>query len=81
MNMNLLIVDDQASVVQGLSCGISWKMMGFEHVYKAYNAQEARALFRKHEIQIMLCDIEMPGENGIMLLKIVAGRAGQWQCQ
>ena len=46
--MNLLIVDDQASVVEGLSRGIAWKMMGFENVYTAYNAAEAREILKKH---------------------------------
>lgn len=78
--MNLLIVDDQASVVQGLSYGISWKMMGFDNIYKAYNAAEAKEILKRNEVQIMLCDIEMPGENGIKLLNWIHGEGIDTEC-
>ena len=78
--MNLLIVDDQASVVEGLSRGIAWKMMGFENVYTAYNAAEAREILKKHEISVMLCDIEMPVENGLALLGWMRGEKMETEC-
>lgn len=78
--MNLLIVDDQASVVEGLSRGIAWKMMGFENVYTAYNAAEAREILKKYEIQVMLCDIEMPVENGLSLLGWMRGEQMETEC-
>ena len=78
--MNLLIVDDQASVVQGLSRGIAWKMMGFEHVYTAFNAAEAREILKKAEIAVMICDIEMPVENGLSLLGWMRGEQMETEC-
>lgn len=63
--MNLLIVDDQIYVVAGIRDGISWERLGIHEIYTAYSAQEAKAVFRQHSIDIMLCDIEMPGENGL----------------
>lgn len=69
--MNLLIVDDQTSVVNGIVKGISWKLIGITNVYTAFNAFEAKLVLKEHRIDIMLCDIEMPIENGIQLLKWV----------
>lgn len=65
--MNLLIVDDQIYVVAGIRNGIAWERLGIHEVYTAYSTQEAQAVFEGHRIDIMLCDIEMPGENGLEL--------------
>lgn len=69
--MNVLIVDDQTSVVNGLIKGVHWENTEIlrEQVYTAYNAYEAKEILLKEVIDIMICDIEMPRENGLMLLK------------
>ena len=36
--MNLLIVDDQPLVTDGLEQGIPWESLGFRNIFKAYNA-------------------------------------------
>ncbi len=66
--MTILIVDDQISVVSGLFSGIDWKKIGIQKVLKAYSANEAKEIFKRHDIDILLCDIEMPVEDGISLL-------------
>ena len=67
--MNLLIVDDQIHVIHGLEKGIDWREAGFERVYTALNAIEARQIIRAYPIDVMLCDIEMPFENGLSLIR------------
>lgn len=69
--MTLLVVNDVELTVQFLTEKISWNEYGISEVYKAYNASEARACLTSAEIDILLCDIEMPGENGIELLRWV----------
>ena len=59
--MNILIVDDQIYVVAGIRKEICWEKLGIQEVFTAYSAQEARMVFEQHRIDIMLCDIEMPG--------------------
>jgi two-component system response regulator YesN len=66
--MNILIIDDQVRVVNGLLKGIDWNRIGITNVYKAYNVFEAKALFNNISIDLLLTDIEMPGENGIDLV-------------
>lgn len=63
--MELLIVDDQQSAAKGLIEGINWSALGIDKVASAQNAMEARLYFQNSAPQIMLCDIEMPVENGI----------------
>ena len=66
--MNVLIVDDQINVVSGVMFGVHWDRLGIEQVYKAYNAYEAKQVLHEKKVDIMLCDIEMPVENGLSLL-------------
>jgi two-component system response regulator YesN len=67
--MKLLIVDDQTYVVQGLRYGIDWKSEGFQEIDTALNAIEARQILKEKSVDIMLCDIEMPFENGLSLIR------------
>ena len=78
--MRLLIVDDQTSVVQGLVCGIDWNALGITRVFEAYNAFEAREVLAKENIDILLCDIEMPAQSGLDLLHWVRGVNIELEC-
>ena len=70
-DINLLLVDDEIAMVQILLKSICWKKLGISQVYFAYNAQEARKIILQKSIKIIICDIEMPQENGIQFLKWV----------
>lgn len=65
--MTILIIDDQISVVNGLKTGVHFEKLGIKEVYTALNAEEAREVIENHRVDLMLCDIEMPGENGLEL--------------
>lgn len=67
--MKLLIVDDQISVAQGLLRCTDWAAEGFACVETAYNVIDAKTSLLRQQAQVMLCDIEMPMENGLELLK------------
>lgn len=67
--MKLLIVDDQISVAQGLLHCTDWAGEGFDCVETAYNVIDAKTSLLRREAQVMLCDIEMPVESGLDLLK------------
>lgn len=78
--MNLLIIDDQTSVVNGLQKGVNWRRAGVRQVFVAYNAREAKAVFAGQAVDIMLCDIEMPTENGLELYKWVRESGYDVEC-
>lgn len=70
-HMIVLIVDDQTSVINGILSGIDWEHIQVDKVLKAYNAFEAREILSSGMVDIMLCDIEMPAENGLSLFRWV----------
>lgn len=63
--MNVLILDDEVLSVEFMLDQVRWKECGVDEVLTAYNAEEARDILQQKPIDIILCDIEMPGENGI----------------
>lgn len=65
--MNILIVDDQSSIINGLMAGVHFQELGFDIVRSATSTREALKIFEQLPIDVLLTDIEMPGENGLVL--------------
>ena len=66
--MRILLVDDEEDILEGMLAGIDFAALGFDWVYTASSAQEAREILEKEPVDILLTDIEMPGESGLELL-------------
>lgn len=64
----MLLVDDEASVVDSLAETIPWHTVGIDHVFKAYSGIEALEILKTNSIDIMISDIRMPEMNGLQLL-------------
>lgn len=71
--MKVLLVDDQERILKAMERLVDWKKLGVDQVYTADSAATAREVLDTHPVDIMLTDIEMPGEDGICLQK--------WQAQ
>lgn len=67
--MNLLMVNDAIATVQAMKEEIPWENYGIQKVYTAYNVAEGQSVIQSATIDILLCDIEMPGEYGIALIR------------
>ena len=67
--MKLLIVDDDIYSISGLKNGVNWEKTGITQVYEATHVNQAKNIFLSENIDILLCDIEMPGKSGIELLE------------
>lgn len=78
--MTLLIVDDEMITIQGMLDGVRWTWCGISTVLTANSAEQAKEIFTDNEVDILLCDIEMPGENGIELLRWVRSNFKEIQC-
>lgn len=63
--MTVLILDDQPHVIAGLMLGVHWEKCGITRILKATSAQEARRRMESTQVDILLCDIEMPSESGL----------------
>lgn len=70
--MNLLIVDDQKDVQESLSKMLAYiPSMIVESIFTADSVPAARECLRQKEIDIVLLDIAMDGEDGFCLLKTI----------
>ena len=65
--MNLLLVDDQTSVLEGMLNGVDFESLGYTKVYTAVNAADAIKICEENSIMVLVTDIEMPGQSGIEL--------------
>jgi DNA-binding response OmpR family regulator len=63
--MRILIVDDEPLVAETLT--LIFRRNGFDAV-KANDADEALSLVRQTPPDLVLCDIDMPGRDGISLM-------------
>ena len=69
--MNLLIVDDEVVTTEVLKEKLDREYLGIEEIYTAYNVATAEKILRQKEIEVILCDVEMPQANGLELLNWV----------
>lgn len=72
--MNVLVLDDQYDVVQGVLQGVNWASLGVRHAYPAYSVEDACAFLRDQTIHVLLCDIEIPPRSGFEVLSWIQER-------
>lgn len=74
--LRLLIVDDEATIVEGLHAVFTSDRRFDElDVLKAYSATEALEWLSEVKVDIVLTDVSMPGLNGI---ELVSRMASEW---
>lgn len=78
--MKILVVDDQPDVVAGILDGVNWRALHVEKAYSALSAAEAKDLLLREKIDILLCDIEMPGESGLSLVVWLQKQGRETKC-
>lgn len=78
--MNLIIINDEVVAIDAMKREIDWSLYGIEEVFVAFDAEEAKKKILGNPIDIMLCDIEMPGDNGIQLLQWVRSKKMDIDC-
>lgn len=78
--MKLLMVNDEVLTVETMKTDIPWKQYGIDDVFTAYDTEAAKACISANTIDLMLCDIEMPGENGIAMLRWVRENKKEIEC-
>ncbi|NRG28254.1 response regulator [Bacillus circulans] len=66
--MNVLVVDDDCFVVTLLKEKVNWEGLEIEQVYTARNIRQAKNIFKKQNIHLLISDIEMPLGSGLELL-------------
>lgn len=66
---NILLVDDEADVLQAMKKKIDWEAMGFCLAGTAENGQEALEMAEQLHIDVVMTDIKMPYMDGLTLCK------------
>ena len=64
--MRILVVDDEPLVAQTL--GLIFRQSGFDAI-TVLSADQALVSFRESPPDLVLCDIDMPGRDGISLMR------------
>lgn len=64
----VLIVDDQYFALLGLQQGMDWSALSVSDVCLAENVDQAIAVLEQQPVDLLICDIEMPGRSGLELL-------------
>ena len=64
----VLIVDDEAIIVEGLSQVIPWEKYGCRVVSTAGDVVQGTGMIRKHAPDILFTDIRMPDGDGLTML-------------
>jgi two-component system response regulator YesN len=65
----VLIADDESIIREGILSSLNWQQLGLEVVAEAEDGEEALELARKHNVHILLVDLNMPIMNGMSLIK------------
>lgn len=68
---HVLIVDDEVHSIRGVQAGVNWDKFNISNVYTAHNLTQAQEVFLNNQVDLLLCDIEMPKGSGLDLLKWV----------
>lgn len=77
---NVILVDDEPRTVEALEKNIDWRKCGIRKTYKAMSMEAAIKLIEKEQIDIMVCDIEMPGGSGLQLLEWLREHQKKMNC-
>lgn len=70
--MNLLIVDDEKIILDGISNKKNWTDLEIDSVFIASDVSEAINIVQTENIDIVITDISMPGESGLLLCKKIS---------
>ena len=69
--MRLLIVEDDAMILKGLTKGIDWEGFGFDSIRSASDGEIGLSIMQEKPADIVITDINMPFMDGLQLAEIV----------
>lgn len=70
--MNILLVDDEVLAIQYLAGLLDWEMYGYHISAIAHSVVEAKKLLAEQDINIVIFDVSMPEENGVVLSEYIS---------
>lgn len=76
---NLVIIDDEKNIIEGLKRIINWKQLNCKIIGSAKNGREGLALIQETSPDIAIIDINMPDFDGLTLISEIKKHV-QTQC-
>lgn len=80
MMMTAIIVDDEIVAVNALKRRVDWEKFKIQEVFTANSMDQAKEFFNLQKIDLLLCDIEMPGGSGLELFEWVKAYHPETEC-
>jgi two-component system response regulator YesN len=77
---NVLIVDDDPFILEGLRCIVDWASLGLEIAGEAENGRAAKAFIEKTPVDVLLTDIRMPEMDGLELIEWIRCEGRDVRC-
>ncbi len=68
MSKRILVVDDEELLIKSMNRLL--EKQGYQ-VYTAKNGQDAQILAEEEDFDLVICDIRMPGQNGVETVKAI----------
>ena len=68
MPMKILVVDDEELLIKSMNKLL--EKQGYQ-VYTAKNGLDAQVLAEEEDFDLVICDIRMPGQNGVETVKAI----------
>ena len=68
--MRILLVDDDTVILDDLRYSIHWDKLGVDRVDAAQDAATAKQILSREPVDIVISDIELPKESGLVLLRL-----------
>ncbi|MFC5404641.1 response regulator [Cohnella soli] len=67
--VSMLVVDDEIYALKGITQGIDWSDLPIDSIWEAEDVGQATRLLEEQAVDLVISDIEMPGLNGMELLR------------
>jgi len=75
--LTILVVDDELYALKGITQGIDWHDLPINALLEAESVDEAKLHLQTGQVDLVISDIEMPGQNGLDLLKHIRDTSPQ----
>ena len=69
--LKVLLVDDEPFITKGLAVLVDWNALGFAIEGAVSNGRQALTFLKKHPVDLIIADIQMPVMDGLELLEII----------
>lgn len=75
--INVVIADDEKLIREGLKTIINWESYGYRILAVARDGVECYSMLQKHQPEVCIIDIRMPGKTGLEVIRDIRTHGGK----